>query len=77
MHTRGLCSIACVAIQECVEKRMNHVENGSLTGNGLAGNGNICFVSTRCYCLRENLGQVKHLGCTFGYCHKFKLALPS
>ena len=25
----------------------------------------------------ENLGQVKHPGCTFGYCHEFKLALPS
>ena len=25
---------------------MNRVGNGSLTGNGHAGNGNICFVST-------------------------------
>ena len=56
---------------------MNHVENGSLTGNGLAGNGNVCFVPARCYCLRENLGQVKHLRCSVGYCHEFKLALPS
>jgi hypothetical protein len=45
-HIRGLCSIACATIQGCVERRVNHVENRSLTGNGLAGNGNICFVLT-------------------------------
>jgi len=56
---------------------VNHDGNGSLTGNGLASNGNVCFVSTRCYCLRENLGQMKRLRCTVGYCHEFKLALPS
>ena len=62
-----------MTIQDGVEKRVNHVENG----NGLAGNGNICFVPTRCYCLRENLGQVKHLRSTGGCCYEFKLALPS
>jgi len=75
-HIRGLCSIACATIQDGVEKRVNHVENGSLTGNRLAGNGNICFVLTRCYCLRENLGLVKHLRCTVGNGHEFKVVLP-
>jgi hypothetical protein len=76
-HIQGLSSIACATIQDGVEKRVNHVENGSLMGHGFAGNGNVCFVPTRCYCLRENLGQVKHLRCTVGYCHEFKLTIPS
>lgn len=33
-----------MTIQDCVEKRVNRVENGSLTGSGLASNGNVCFV---------------------------------
>jgi hypothetical protein len=46
---------------DCIEKRANHAGKGSLTGKGLAGNGNICFVPTGCYCFRENLGQIQHL----------------
>jgi hypothetical protein len=56
-HIRGLCSIACATIPDCVEKRVNHVEKGSLTGNGLAGNGNVYFVPTGCYCFRKTWGR--------------------
>ncbi|GFG29074.1 hypothetical protein Cfor_03216, partial [Coptotermes formosanus] len=32
-HVRGICSIACVTIQDCVEKRMNRDQSGPLNEN--------------------------------------------